>query len=361
MHRRLKMNTIQLKDYMQRVYLLEKSLYQQSTLASKLHKELSKLENYCDESIKSLYSAEKFTTSNLKNAILCIIFTTLASVFIFGLASLGMSTNEESWNLICKGILIGFLIGATYFIDSSMPISIISFAIYGTIFFAIIALPITVLNELGDGMWWSITKKGAIAGAMVGIIISLVGKKNRRIKKQKDNELISAENKKIQLRNARNKEYVIQQSKLIHQELTILDKAIKETKQVLQNYYNKQVIYNKYQHDFVAICSFYEYLSSGRCSQLEGHEGAYNIFEMESRQDLILRKLDDIISRLDSIEQNQYMLYTAIQNGNRETNMMLNELNRTANSIETNSAITAYNSRITAQNTEFLKWIKFLE
>lgn len=106
----------------------------------------------------------------------------------------------------------------------------------------------------------------------------------------------------------------------------------------------------------MAVSSFYEYLSSGRCTNLEGHEGAYNLFENELRLNIILVKLDDIIERLDDIRSNQYALYAAISKSNKN----INHLRRSLSNMQNNMELTAYNSRITAQNTEFLKWITFL-
>ena len=41
----------------------------------------------------------------------------------------------------------------------------------------------------------------------------------------------------------------------------------------------------------VMVCSLYEYVCSGRCDTLAGHEGAYNIWEMEIRLDKIVTQL----------------------------------------------------------------------
>ncbi len=96
---------------------------------------------------------------------------------------------------------------------------------------------------------------------------------------------------------------------------------------------------------------------------LEGHEGAYNIFENEIRQNIIIQKLDDVVRHLERIENNQFMLYSAIQESNRNTRRLSQELMKTAGSlqqIESNTAITAYNSQVAAKNTEFLKWVEFM-
>ena len=110
-----------------------------------------------------------------------------------------------------------------------------------------------------------------------------------------------------------------------------------------------------------AACSIYEYLQSGRCIQLQGHDGAYNLYENERRLDRIVEKLDDVIMRLDQIKSSQYMLYSAIHEGNQTMEKVLNETYRQTQlqefSAEQN-AITAYNSEITARETSMSNWLK---
>ena len=85
--------------------------------------------------------------------------------------------------------------------------------------------------------------------------------------------------------------------------------------------YSLDVIFPKYRN-IIAVSSFYEYLLSGRCDKLEGAEGAYNIFESELRMNLIINKIDDVIKHLEKIEQHQYMLYSAIQENNKQVNQL---------------------------------------
>ena len=83
--------------------------------------------------------------------------------------------------------------------------------------------------------------------------------------------------------------------------------------------YSLDVIFPKYRN-IIAVSSFYEYLLSGRCDKLEG---AYNIFESELRMNLIINKIDDVIKHLEKIEQHQYMLYSAIQENNKQHNFSI--------------------------------------
>ena len=99
---------------------------------------------------------------------------------------------------------------------------------------------------------------------------------------------------------------------------------------------------------------FYEYFESGRCSQLEGHEGAYNLYENELRMNVIIGKLEDIIERLDDIKQTQYIIASAIQEGNRQLNSLITSSRKALDkfeSLERNTELSSYYNRITALNT----------
>ena len=105
----------------------------------------------------------------------------------------------------------------------------------------------------------------------------------------------------------------------------------------------------------------YEYLASGRCSQLEGHEGAYNIYEQELRLGIIISKLDDIIDRLDEIKDSQYALVSAVREGNQTAKRICDAVTRCSeklDSIDTNTEITRYNSEITAFNSTYMAWFQ---
>lgn len=88
-----------------------------------------------------------------------------------------------------------------------------------------------------------------------------------------------------------------------------LFESLSETRNVLSRLYESNIIYPKYRN-MVAMCSIYEYFATGRCTELTGPNGAYNLYESELRQNTIINKLDTIINQLEAIKNNQYMLYT---------------------------------------------------
>lgn len=256
----------------------------------------------------------------------------------------------------------------------------------GGIIGAILGIPVSILfgayEELTDGtnIYWAgqepynlsrcVPKyfpKIVIDAIVIGAILGIISYIKQLAREKKNAKIISQKNQIIVTENQKNRDVASQKALIVKCEINALNSRIAATTRVLDTYYRQNVIFPKYWHDFVAISSFYEYLASGRTKQLEvsntgADVGAYNLYEKELRQNLIIAKLDDIIRRLDDISTNQRMLYDAIQEGNRKVDQMSSQIMRMSDSlksIENNSAISAYNSQITAQNTEYIKWIEY--
>lgn len=118
----------------------------------------------------------------------------------------------------------------------------------------------------------------------------------------------------------------------------------------------------------VAMSMLYEYLASGRATQLEGHEGALNIYESELRLNNIIGKLDDVIYHLEDIKNNQSVLYDLISDANEKTDKILSitasrleridkQLGSTNHLLELNQ----YNSATAARNLSVLAYYQQLE
>lgn len=84
-----------------------------------------------------------------------------------------------------------------------------------------------------------------------------------------------------------------------------------QAEEYLKKIYSADIIYPKYRN-FVAVVTIYEYFVSGRCASLTGYEGAYNLYESELRQKIIIDSLNNVMQSLEQIKQNQYMLYQGI-------------------------------------------------
>ncbi len=186
-----------------------------------------------------------------------------------------------------------------------------------------------------------------------GIYLSKEGKEV-----ENENKAIEEKNKYIRLENEKIEKWKKEESKTLQDEYKLLSEKLEETKKILEQLYNINIIFPKYRN-IIAISSFYEYLMAGRCTELEGAEGAYNIFESELRMNLIINKIDDVIRHLEQIEQHQYMLYSAIQENNKQVLELNGELIKLVNNsacIEENTKMTEYYSWISARNTEAIKW-----
>lgn len=178
----------------------------------------------------------------------------------------------------------------------------------------------------------------------------------------------------ISLENAKKELAKLENSVDVSAASTIIDTEIKQAEELLGNLYkcrnqlySYDVIYPKYR-DMVTLASFYEYLVSGRCHALEGADGVYNIYEFESRANIIITQLSTIINTLNEIRDFQYKELQTITSNlqllNAKTSVMMSSLinidmniskiEENTNYIAYNSAKTAYYSKLNAQLTNSL-------
>ncbi len=79
---------------------------------------------------------------------------------------------------------------------------------------------------------------------------------------------------------------------------------------------------------------------------------------------IIMLKLDQIVQKLDEIKENQHTLYEAVSLSNKNAERICNQVtvvSEQLGNIEQNQAMIEYNNSITANNTEFLKWLAFFK
>lgn len=148
---------------------------------------------------------------------------------------------------------------------------------------------------------------------------------------------------------------------ITNQKMQLIQKR-RSAEAMLENIYRENIIYPKYRN-MVAVLSMYEYFTSGRCTELTGHEGAYNIYENELRLNIIISSLDDILYRLDEIKQNQYVLYQELKSTQNMIDSLSGDLNymmSSVNAVERNSSIAAYNSKMAAEDTRLLTYINMI-
>ena len=167
-------------------------------------------------------------------------------------------------------------------------------------------------------------------------------------------------------RYAQDKAYCERFNTRLAQQLAAVRSQKEKTMDALQLLYGRNIIYPKYR-TIVPVTMFCEYMESGRCEALDGADGAYNKYEDELHMDLILDTLSSIKSvlgrissqigsisgQLKKIQQNQYLLYQELQEGNRIAADIANTAVHIAQSnaaITANTAWTAYSAAAAARS-----------
>lgn len=141
-----------------------------------------------------------------------------------------------------------------------------------------------------------------------------------------------------------------------------LEKPLDDTVVALEKLYQIGWIFPKY-HNFVAVCSFYEYFLTGRCAELAGPDGAYNLYESELRQNIIINSLETIVNELESIKSNQYILYKELEKTKEYASQICDDvMGIYSETIKTSNAahIAASCAETSAKNTEALKYIALI-
>lgn len=162
-------------------------------------------------------------------------------------------------------------------------------------------------------------------------------------------------------------------AKSVHNEVVLAEELLENLYKARKKAYAYGVIFEKYR-DFVAVSMFYEYLSSGRCTTLEGTTGAYNLYESELRANMIISKLTEISNHLEDIKQNQFMIYNAIKEATNQLSSLnssmdtmiksLSSIDNHLTNIEENTELIAHNTEVTAfyakKNAELTNALGFM-
>ncbi len=140
------------------------------------------------------------------------------------------------------------------------------------------------------------------------------------------------------------------------------EKPLKETQAVLDKLYSVNVIYPKYRN-LPALTCIYEYLVTGRCDELAGPHGAYNLYEDEVRQNMVISQLNAIMENLEQIKGNQYLLYEQLTKIRRESEEITHELRMIhgyAAALTEISLFNTYYAGISAANSAALAYYQTL-
>ncbi len=323
--RQMDMNKGDLLKYVKGIYELEKSVYMQDSFLEMLYAQQEKITSWSPESLIDI-NAEPEGDQRLDN-----IRQEANGKFDVG----EVVEAIFFWGGVIGGIAI-ILFAIIYSVKHDIiGISWISFIAGGVIGFLAAILCFAV--------FWAI---GLVIGKISAVIIDKP-KENRYIKQK-----IDSVNAGIIKKNEIQEKEVTRRLESLNAQIEKSEDSLEDTEDILSDFYDKNIIYEKYRNLY-AISSICEYVESGRCEKLTGANGAYNLYESELRQGIIINQLNEIISELEEIKQNQWRLYEAIKETNETVERLSNVTTNAIGKLEQlkdNTEICAYNSQIVAQN-----------
>lgn len=224
-------------------------------------------------------------------------------------------------------------------------------------------LPIMLLFDFTVGLiiiWFTSFKFiiGLTLGVMaiVAVIDSTISVIKNSIHNNKEKKRYEYESSKD--RHRLHKEN--QQIDIYKQHISKIDSQISALNKTLDKLYDYDILYKKYRGNVVAVNTIYDYFKAGRVTSLSAYGfdiGAYNLYENELRQNIIIDKLDVIITKLEELKNIMYMLYDAVKDA---MNVMdrISSMADKVSEISQNTALTAYNSKVIADNTSVLSYIE---
>ena len=311
------MNKGDLLKYVKGIYELEKSVYMQDSFLEMLYAQQEELTSWSSESLIDINTKpggdrrmdnirqEASFKYGAEDTAAGLAF--LAAVVIFILIIIN-SVNHGFLGSLIGDVLVGGIIG-----------SFVMFAVYYIVYFILFI-----------------------------IINPIIKRKENKVIKQKTENV----NAGIIKKNEIQEKEVTRRLESLNAQIEESEDSLEDTEDILSDFYDKNIIYEKYRNLY-AISSICEYLESGRCEKLTGANGAYNLYESELRQGIIINQLDEIISELEEIKRNQLLLYGAIMETKKTVERLSNVTTNAIGKLEQlkdNTEICAYNSQIVAQN-----------
>ncbi len=159
----------------------------------------------------------------------------------------------------------------------------------------------------------------------------------------------------------------------IDKEVEQAESLLKGLFEIRNKLYSYNIVYSKYRH-FMAVATFCEYLLTGRCSSLEGPDGAYNLFESECRSQTIISQLSQVAGSIDQLKSTQFLIWEQLQKNNQQQEQLNSLMNialptlgtrietivNSNNVIAYNSAVAAYYSQINAEIASSARYIEMV-
>lgn len=184
-------------------------------------------------------------------------------------------------------------------------------------------------------------------------------------KKQANIELEEALQKQNEVRTA----VLAQTQQFIESNLTALNDSLMSLCATREGLYARNIIFPKYR-TLPCVSTMLEYMQAGRVTELTGPNGAYNLYEAELRQNLIIAHVESIATELETIKKNQYNLYQSVEQTNRVLETMNDQMEEqlrvqkqllaTGENVQRIASIAASCAEASAKNTEAIKYLSLV-
>ena len=140
--------------------------------------------------------------------------------------------------------------------------------------------------------------------------------------------------------------------------------ALAASEASLQRYYSANVLYPKYRA-LVPVLAMWEYLDSGRCGELTGHGGAYDVYESEVRLNAINAKLDSLSQQISKLSRDMSAqlsrvngqisgLISSVDDANRQNLRALKQIESGTARLQASVQMQSYYQAATARSAEHI-------
>ncbi len=301
----------QMRDYLRLATIMESDLYSSKQLVNKLSGRINALsstayyteQNYLQDSIKNMSYQKKKKHLPLGVRVF-IVFCVLSCIIAFAAVASTSSRGETIKNVVLYGVSFG--------------------------------------------MW----------AVIIGVVLFI----RRKLAKEKvdENQLTN----QLKLKNSN--ELKIRNDLIIADYNVQLNEAKKQVniaQQNLNKLYSENILPAQYRN-MIAVATMYQWLCSGRCTEIYGHGGLFDTYEYDKKMGVIISTLGEINDKLDTVISNQNELYNEVVRGNeiaektyqsvRNIEHNTDKIARDVSHIKVNSNITAMNTARSARMNEYM-------
>lgn len=301
----------QMRDYLRLATIMESDLYSSKQLVNKLSGRIKALsstayyteQNYIQDSIKNMSYQKKKKHLPLGVRVF-IVLCVLSCMIALAVVASTTSHKETMQNVMLYGVSFGMWA-----------------VIIGVVLF--------------------IRRKSAKEKVDENQLINQVKLKNSNELKMRNDLIIADYN--VQLNEAR--------------------KQVNTAQQNLNRLYSENILPAQYRN-MIAVATMYQWLCSGRCTEIYGHGGLFDTYEYDKKMGMIISTLGEINDKLDTVISNQNELYNEVVRGNeiaektyqsvRNIENNTDRMARDVSQIKVNSNITAMNTARSARMNEYM-------